>query len=139
MKYIKYVGVALMIISVIFLLWFMLAPATMDDMGAVGSFLAWSYILTIGAAILAVGLPIIYMLQNPKTLKKAGINIGLMLLVLVISYTLASSEKIAITGMEPSEGVFKLTDTGLIAMYILAFAAFAAIVVGGAVNMIRNR
>lgn len=140
MKYIKYVGVALMAISVIFLIWFLFAPATLEDMGAVGPFLMWAYILTGVAAVFAIGLPLIYMLQNPKMLKKAGINVGLIALVFVISYVLASGETTALTGMDtPSGAVFKWTDTGLIAMYILAVAAFAAIILGGIVNMIRNR
>ncbi len=139
MKYLKYTGVVLMLISVLLLIWFMLAPATLDNMGAVGPFLVWAYILTGLAALFSVGLPLIYMLQNPKQLKKFSINIGIMLAVVIVSYVLASGEAVAITGIEASESIFKWTDAGLIATYILAFAAIAAIVVGGLLNVIRNR
>ncbi len=141
MKYLKYTSILLIVVSVIFTILFMIAPATKENMGMVGPFLTWGYVLTGLAIVLSVGLPLIDMIKDPKKLKKAGINIGLVLLVFIISVLIASPEALPVNmeNAPPTGPTWKWTDTGLIMMYILAFAAFAAIVVGGLVNAIRNR
>ncbi len=141
MKYIKYTSILLIVVSVIFTILFMAAPATKEDMGMVGPFLSWGYVLTGLAILLSVGLPLIDMIKDPKKLKKTGINLGLVLLVFLIALLAASPEALPVN-MEnaPAAGpTWKWTDAGLIMMYILAFTAFAAIIVGGLVNAIRNR
>ncbi len=140
MKYIKYTSLVLIVVSVIFTILFMVAPATKENMGMVGPFLSWGYVLTGLAIVLSVGLPLIDMLKDPKKMKKTAINFGLVILIFVIAYLLASPEALNVNvDPMPTEATWKWTDTGLIMMYILAFAAFAAIVAGGLVNAIRNR
>jgi hypothetical protein len=110
-------------------------------MNMVGMYLSWSYILLGIAAIAAIGLPLIYMAQNPKMLKKTLLYIGLMLAVGIISYLLASNTMAHIPTMQtqPTPTAVKWTDTGLIAMYFFLIGAVLAILAGGLVNMIRNR
>jgi uncharacterized membrane protein len=104
----------------------------------IGTFLTWGYILLALAAIAAIGLPLIYMIQNPQMLKKTLLYVGLLLVVAIISYLLASDSPVVTTN-HPTSGELKWTDAGIIAMYICLLAAILSIFVCGIVNMIRNR
>jgi hypothetical protein len=136
MKY-KYISISLIVISLFMLL---LASFDLTNPSKVGGFLIWAYILLGVAAITAIGMPLMYTVQNPKKLKKVGIYAGLTLLVLLISILLSSPDPIAGANfsLEPSPGVLQWTETGLIAAYIILAIAFGSILVGGIINM-KNR
>ena len=138
MKLIKYTGWLLGGISLIVLIVFLFDTKSLD---MVGMYLSWSYILLGIAALAAIGLPLIYMLQNPKMLKKTLLSVGILVAVGVIAYLLASSTMPYMPTMEtqPTPTAVKWTDTGLIAMYFFLIGAVLAILAGGLVNMIRNR
>jgi hypothetical protein len=138
MKYIKYFGWLFGVLSIIILLVLLFDP---NNERMIGWFLTWGYILVAIASVAALGLPLIYMMKNPKMLKKLFMNIGIILAVGIVSYLLATGSPVQIIGatQQPTPEVLKWTDTGLIAMYILIIAATLSIFVGGIVNMIRNR
>jgi hypothetical protein len=142
MKYIKYLTIVFIVISLIILILYVASDPARQNMSMVGVFLTWTYILMAIAAVAAIGMPLVYMIKNPEKLKKTGMYVGLMLIVLVISYLLASSEPLVgmtNTNLIPTPNALKWTDTGIIAMYILLICTFASILVGSIVNMIRNR
>jgi len=90
-----------------------------------------TYIL-IGVAVLAViVLPLINAINNPKTLIVAGIGIGGLLVIYLISWALSSydfvSEKAAEQGLT-SGGVQSLGGA-LTMMYVLLFVAIIGIIV----------
>ena len=140
MKLIKYFAWLLWGVSAIVLIMFLFGSKTAGNQGAIGIFLTWSYILTGIAALAAIGLPLVYMVENPKMLKKTLSYIGIMLVVVVISYFLATETLGYIsTTIKYTASEVKWTETGLIATYFFLVAAVLAIFVGGLVNMIRNR
>jgi hypothetical protein len=138
MKLIKYFAWFLWGVSAVVLVLFLLGSKTAESPGAIGTFLSWGYILTGIAAITAIGLPLIYMIENPKLLKKTLLYIGIMLVVGVISYFL-STEVLGRTTAKYTANEVRWTETGIIATYFFLVASVLAIVVGGFINMIRNR
>ena len=105
-------------------------------------FLGWAYILLGGAFLLAVILPLIYMIKNPQNLKKMLVNIGLVVALFVVAFLFAKGEPLASNNaavQEASSQAIKTIDTGLIATYIFMLAAFGAIAWGGIRNLIKNR
>ena len=138
MKLIKYFAWLLWGVSAIVLILFLIGSKTEGNQGAIGIYLSWSYILTGVAAIAAIGLPLVYMVENPKMLKKTLLYVGIILVVGIISYLLAT-ETLGPTVTKYTANEVKWTETGLIATYFFLVAAVLAIFVGGFVNMIRNR
>lgn len=137
MKFINYLAWILGGISVIILILFVFNTSNMN---MIGFFLTWGYVLLAIAVIAAVGLPLIYMIQNPKMLKKTAMYVGIIAAIAIISYLLASEKPIAVaTDVQPSPSTLKWTDTGIIAMYFFLVGAILTILVGGVVNMVRNR
>jgi hypothetical protein len=136
MKY-KYISIGLIVISLFILL---LVSLDSTNPSKIGTFLTWAYILIGVAAIAAIGMPLVYTVQNPEKLKKVGIYAGLALVVLLIAILFSSSDPIvgANFPVEPSPSALQWTETGLIASYILLVVAFGSIIVGGIINM-RNR
>jgi asparagine N-glycosylation enzyme membrane subunit Stt3 len=136
MKY-KYISIGLIAISLLVLLVF---SFNSENMGAVGIFLTWAYILLGIAVAAAVGIPLVYTIVNPKKLKKVGIYAGLAAVVLLLSVALSSSEPIVGVNFadEPASGTLRWTETGLIVTYTLLIVAFGSIITGGIIN-IRNR
>jgi hypothetical protein len=136
MKY-KYISIGLIVISLLMLL---LVAFDSTNPSSIAVFLTWAYVLLGIAAIAAIGMPLVYAIQNPEKLKKVGIYAGLAAAVLLISILFSSSDPIVGANFpsEPSPSALQWTETGLIATYILLVVAFGSIIVGGIINM-RNR
>ncbi len=83
-----------------------------------------TYILLAVAVVAAVGFPLLQLAKNPKGAKGALIGIGLLVVVLGISYALSSDYNPSNMEITP-EGA-KQVDTGLFAFYILAAVAVGA-------------
>lgn len=104
------------------------------------SFLYYTYVLVGVALLAAIILPMINLLSNPKGLKKMLMFLLIAVVLLGVSYALASSDPLVVkVNVEASESALKLTDAGLILTYILSVFAFLAILLGGLVRMVRNR
>jgi len=83
-----------------------------------------TYLLLAIATIAAIGFPIKYLIENPKKSKEIGIGVGALLIIYIISYTLASNEvteNFAKFDVSPSQS--KQVGAGLILFYILASGA----------------
>lgn len=134
-KFVKYILYILLAISVIFIVAFFINQDAVLD-----SFLYYTYTL-IGIALLAVVvLPLINLFNNPKNLKKILTGVVAVVVLVGVSFLLSSGDPISSKpNMQASENVLRMTDTGLILTYILATLAFLSIVVGGVVNMFRNK
>jgi hypothetical protein len=134
-KFTKYLLYILFAVSLVFIIGFFVNQDAMLD-----SFLYYTYILVGIALVAAFILPMIKLLSNPKGLKKMLLFLVIAVVLIGVSYALASSEPLIVkTNVEASENVLKLTDAGLILTYILSFFAFLAILLGGVVKMVRNR
>jgi hypothetical protein len=98
----------------------------------------WCYILFFLGAASAIVLPLINLGKNPSGGKGALIGLIALVVVFVLSYVLAGDEMLPkyenfIDGPEDS----KLVGMGLIAFYILAFGAIAAVVYSSISKLIK--
>ena len=124
-----------MAVSLVFIIGFFVNQDSMLD-----SLLYYTYAL-IGIAVLAaLILPLINLLGNPKGLKKMLMSLILVVVFVGIAYLLSSGEPLQVkTNIEASESVLRMTDAGLILVYIMSAVAFIAILSGGLVRLVRNR
>jgi hypothetical protein len=122
-------------VSLVFIIGFFVNQDAMLD-----SFLYYTYALVAIALVAAFILPMIKLFSNPKGLKKMLLFLLIAVVLIGVSYALASSEPLVVKiNIEASENALKLTDAGLILTYILSAFAFLAILLGGVVKMVRNR
>lgn len=134
-KFTKYLLYILFAVSLVFIIGFFVNQDVMLD-----SFLYYTYALVAIALVAAFILPMIKLFSNPKGLKKMLMFLLIAVVLIGVSYALASSEPLVVkTNIEASENALKLTDAGLILTYILSAFAFLAILLGGVVKMVRNR
>ena len=134
-KFTKYLLYILFAVSLVFIIGFFVNQDAMLD-----SFLYYTYILVGIALVAAFVLPMLKLFSNPKGLKKMLLFLLLAVVLVGVSYALASSDPLVVKiNVEATENTLKLTDAGLILTYILSAFAFLAILLGGVVKMVRNR
>ena len=134
-KFTKYLLYILFAVSLVFIIGFFVNQDAMLD-----SFLYYTYALVAIALVAAFILPMIKLFSNPKGLKKMLLFLLIAVVLIGVSYALASSEPLVVKiNIEASQNALKLTDAGLILTYILSAFAFLAILLGGVVKMVRNR
>lgn len=134
LKFVKYILYLLFGLGVVLSVAFFINKDEMMD-----TYLFYAYILFGVAAVLAIVLPLIGMVQNPKALKKVSLLIILTAALVGISYLLASGDPVPVNlSTEPTAMTYKITDTGLILTYILLAVSFVSIIAGSIVNMVRN-
>lgn len=142
-KIVKIVLAVLGLIGVI--LWFQLPSTEMPPEEAIGSAsMNFMFIITyllLGLAILiSLVFSLVNLFSNPKSLKKALFVIGGFLLVMAISYGLASGtdvsiDEMAARGIQTSETTIKRIGMGLNMFFILTIIAVAAMIWGGVRKM----
>lgn len=135
-KFVKYISYLLFGIAAILTIAFF---SNQEDM--LDTFLFYGYILFGIAALAAIGMPLFNMIDNPKSFKKILINLLIVVVVVGIAYLLASGDPLSNVNItpEPTANTLKITDTGLILVYILFGLSVIAIIAGSVVNMVRNR
>ena len=84
------------------------------------------YILLAVAVLAAIVFPIIQLAQNPKNAKGALVGIGALVVVIGISFGLASDNNPS--NMEITAEAARQVGTGLYAFYILSAVAIGAVV-----------
>lgn len=122
----------LLAISVVIGLLFLFTNKGDDTM--VSPLLNWAYILLGVGILLAVFMPLIY--RSGKGSKTTLINIGFFLVVLVVSYLLASGNEVELSPSvtRPTHSVLKMTDTVLIMSIILLVVAILVTIFGGLIK-----
>ena len=114
----------------------------MERLGGALEVFAYLTYFYVGAIVLAT---LLFSIINVFQSKKAAINslksVGVILLIFVIAYILASPKIPVFLGYEKfnlTEGVVKMVDTGLIATYLFFLIAVLGIVFTGARSIIRR-
>ncbi len=134
-KFIKYLSYILLGLAVVITIAFFT-----NKEGMIDTFLGYAYLLFGVAIVLALGLPLLQMIGNPKSIKKAIYSLILVVVVVGLAYMLASGDPLMTTlENEPTASTLKITDTGLIITYLLFLVSITAIVAGGVINMVKNR
>lgn len=91
--------------------------------------LYFGYFLFGLAIISAIVLPFINSLKNPKGMLRAGIGVGVLLVVFILSFVMSSDE---VNNVAASQGITstgsQLIGAGLIMFYIALFAAILGLI-----------
>ena len=141
-KFFKLLMWALVIISVVLLVWGFVAGFEANDGRAVEVLLYWAYII-LGiavAAVVIVGL-IISAKNDPKSLVRLGIGLLAIAAICFVAYLLAPG-KVPVqwnNAKLPTATDLKLADTILNLTYFTGALAVLSIVVGEIVMSIRNK
>lgn len=137
-KIIKYISLALLIISAVIAIW---AYAVGFTDAAVDTLLYWAYAM-VGIGIVAsviIGI-VISAINNPKSLVKMGIGLVAVAVVVGIAYLIApGSPAIGYVGKEIPASTLKFTDTILNLTYFACIVAICAIVFGAILNASRSK
>lgn len=98
-------------------------------------FIIWAYILFGLAALFALVFPLYFFIRNPKNALKTLLGLALMGVVALVGYVLADPTPMYSPTNDPNfsiTNVLVLTDTGLIATYILFAVALVLMLYTGA-------
>lgn len=89
----------------------------------------WAYVLTVIAALMTLAFPLSQIISEPKRGRGTLVGIGALIVVVGISYSLASSEPLHFTTPNPNNvpTVLKNVGAGLITMYLLVAIGIGAI------------
>lgn len=100
----------------------------LPDNGGVGIILTWTYILAAIAVLAVIVFPFLNIAQNPKAAMRSLIGLGIVIVVVGVSFALSSAEPIMLSNKEIADNPtdLRLTDAGLYTTY---FAMVAAIIV----------
>jgi hypothetical protein len=142
-KIVKIVLIVLGLIGVV--LWFQLPDSDMPAAQAIGSasinfMFIITYILMAIAIIVSLVFSLVNLFSNPRSLKKTLFVIVGFLLVLAVSYGLASGtdvniDEMAARGIATSETIVKRIGMGLNMFFILVIIAVGAMIWGGVRKM----
>lgn len=110
-----------------------------NEDAAVNMMLRWAYVLFFVAIGTAVVMPLFNLAKNPAGAMRSLIGLGVVAVVLIISYAMSSDTAIQGSGglVFDNPAVLKLTDTGLYAAYFAMAAAILAIVAGEIRNVFK--
>ncbi|MCQ2144024.1 MAG: hypothetical protein MJY56_08150, partial [Bacteroidales bacterium] len=136
---IKYVMWALLAISVVLIGWGAIAGLTSNDALPIDVMLYWSYAL-IAIALLAIVVIGIYVTAKNGAkglIKLAAVVVGFCVLV-GIAYVLAPATAVPVTGIEPTFGDLKLTDTVLNLTYFTCGVSILVILFSAIANAVRK-
>ncbi len=141
-KALRIILISLMVLSLVGIIAFYVENSTgiyaisnlaeaMATTGILDVLLIWAYVLTFAAIILIIVLSIINMIGNKRSIKRTGFTLILAVVLVVVSYLLASGDPVAVNlAVPPTEGQLKMTDTLLNMSYILVVVAFVALIWG---------
>ena len=90
------------------------------------------YVYVAIAAVFALGFPIYQLFTNPKGALNTLIGLGIMGVIVLIAYSMASDQVLNLVGYDGPDNVpstLKTVGTGLITTYILFFLALLSIAV----------
>ena len=124
-------------ISVILAIWFFAGgyePGTQgtdfEEPVATNTMLLWGYLL-FGLSVLAIIIfPIINLVRQPKSAKRALIVVGIFAIIILISYAFSSGTPLHMPGYKGADNVpvkLHMVGTGLYATYFLGGIAFIGI------------
>ena len=109
------------------------------EMISESSLIIWAYILVVIATLAAVLFPVVYLVQNLNKAKTALLSLAGLLVVIGISYLLASGEVLhSYEKYGIDEAVSKNVGTGLIAMYLLGFGSIGSILFFGVYGIFKK-
>lgn len=102
-----------------------------SDLGSIlDIFFYWAYILAALAVVLAVGLPLINIISNPKSGLKTLISVAILAIMLFVAYQFADGTIMDIAGYKGPDNIpsrLKLTDMGIFSMYAMIVGSIVVV------------
>jgi len=125
-------------VSIIITILFFLSD---QDVNSVEPFIDWAYILFAIAAVSALVFPVVNMIRNPKNVTKSLVGLLAVAVIVVIGYLLADATPIPSPTQNPNLSnptVLIISDTGLIATYILFGISLLLLLYTGVRSVLRK-
>ena len=128
MKYLSIIKYALLIVSTVLVI---IGTVTFSDVAEVHSgldtMLIWGLVMVVLAVVAVILMPLLGVAQNPKSAKRALVGLGALVVVVLVSYALATDEPIKLASGKVMDDSFDLifSDTALWALYI----TFAGVII----------
>lgn len=126
MKYLSIIKYVLLIVSAILVIAGAVTFVEGEENATLNLMLGWSFAMIVLTIALTVIMPLIAVFQNPKSAVRSLIGLGIIVVVFLISYALATDDPITLANGDVIDNSFKLkfSDTALWATYI----AFAGVI-----------
>lgn len=126
MKYLSIIKYVLLIVSAILVIAGAVTFVDGEENTTLNLMLVWSFVMIVLTIALTVIMPLITVFQNPKSAVRSLIGLGLIVVVFLVSYALATDDPITLANGKVIDDSFELkfSDTALWATYI----AFAGVI-----------
>ena len=107
-----------------------------DNCGIVGGFIGMSYVLLGIAMVAALAGSVMTAVSDPKKMTGAGIGIGAMIVVFILSFLISSDEVLEAYG-DITATTSQMVGAGLITFYILLILAVLSIIYASVSRMLK--
>lgn len=126
MKYLSIIKYVLLIVSAILVIAGAVTFVDGEENTTLNLMLVWSFVMIVLTIALTVIMPLITVFQNPKSAVRSLIGLGLIVVVFLVSYALATDDPITLASGKVIDDSFQLkfSGTALWATYI----AFAGVI-----------
>lgn len=126
MKYLSIIKYILLIVSAIVVIAGAVTFVDGEENATLNLMLVWSFAMVILTIVLTIAMPLVAVFQNPKSAVRSLIGLGVIVVVFLVSYALATDDPITLASGSVIDNSFELkfSDTALYATYI----AFAGVI-----------
>lgn len=126
MKYLSIIKYILLIVSAIVVIAGAVTFVDGEENATLNLMLGWSFAMVILTIVLTIVMPLVAVFQNPKSAVRSLIGLGVIVVVFLVSYALATDDPITLANGNVIDNSFELkfSDTALYATYI----AFAGVI-----------
>lgn len=137
------ISITLMIIGAAFGIYTWIATGQSDDKvvqaAAINPLFIWMYILIAIAVLALIVVPLPYIISNPGTLKKFGIGIVALGVIILLAFLLSSDTPLPFLENAASKNEWsRWADVNILAMFIMTGIALLAIVFLGIKGIFRS-
>ena len=137
------ISIVLMIIGAILGIYTWIATGQIDDkaeqIATIEPIFIWTYILLALAILVLIIVPIPYMISNPGSMKKFGIGLALLGVVMLIVYLLSSNDPLPFVEDAAAKNEYsRLADMNIISMYIMTGLAILAVIGSGVIGLFKK-
>lgn len=140
MKYLPIIKYILLIVSAVLIVLGATTFVEGEESVTLNMMLLWALVMVILTIVLVIVMPLLAVFQNPKSAKRSLIGLGVLVVVLLVSYALASDDPIRLASGKLMDDSFELkfSDTALYATYIAFIGVIGSIIFGEVYKLIKK-
>lgn len=141
MKYLSIIKYVLLVASFVLVIF---GATTFDPLaasnGALDTMLVWAAVMLILTAALALAMPLVGIAQNPKSATKTLMGLGVLAVIVLVSYALSSVEPLLMTNGKIVDNVAELrfSDMALYTTYIMFGVLLLSMIVTEVYKSVKN-